>query len=179
MSRRKPPSVKEDVTCNLIPMIDIMFLLLLFFMLSADMTQREFEDVVLPSADQVQESPAEKGEGDEQITTINIFHRPDSATFTCPLYAHDSLCRDASHWLIGVRSAEYTADTIRDQIRIEAEASLEAEVDPEAGKRMSGRKVIIRADHMAPYSDVQKVLQYCGEFGIYKIEVAAAAPTKA
>ena len=178
MSRRKPPGVKEDVTCNLIPMIDIMFLLLLFFMLSADMTQREFEDVVLPSADQVQEAPKDKTAG-EETTTINIYHRPDSATFTCPLYAHGSLCRDPSHWLIGVRSGEYTPDTIRDQIRIEAEASLEAEVDPEAGKRMSGRKVIIRADHMAPYGDVQKILQYCGEFGIYKIEVAAAAPTKA
>ena len=32
MARRKAPSVKEDVTCNLIPMVDIMFLLLLFFL---------------------------------------------------------------------------------------------------------------------------------------------------
>jgi biopolymer transport protein ExbD len=178
MHKRQKAVAEESISPNLIPMIDIMFLLLLFFMLSADMTQREFEDVILPSADQVQEAAKEKGQA-EEITTINIYHRPDSATFTCPLYAHGSLCRDPSHWLIGVRSAEYTPDTIRDQIRIEAEASLEAEVDPEAGKRMSGRKVIIRADHMAPYGDVQKILQYCGEFGIYKIEVAAAAPTKA
>jgi biopolymer transport protein ExbD len=177
MSRRKPPGVKEDVTCNLIPMIDIMFLLLLFFMLSADMTQREFEDVVLPVADKVQEAATERN--GEEMTTVNIYHRPDSATFTCPLYAHGQICRDPSHWLIGVRSQEFTSETIRDQLRVEAEASLEAEVDPVTNKRMSARKIIIRADHMAPYGDVQKILQYCGEFGIYKIEVAAAAPTKA
>src|SRR5262245_30035966 len=164
MSRRKPPTVKEDVTCNLIPMIDIMFLLLLFFMLSADMTQREFEDVVLPSADQVQEG--EKSKNGEEMTTVNIYHRADSATFTCPLYAHGSVCRDPSHWLIGIRSQEFTRDTIREQLKIEAEASLEAEIDPATNKRMSARKVIIRADHLAPYGDVQKVLQYCGEFGI-------------
>ena len=178
MSRRKPPGVKEDVTCNLIPMIDIMFLLLLFFMLSADMTQREFEDVVLPSADQVEEAVKEKETG-EETTTVNIFHRPDSATFTCPLYSHGSLCRDQEHWIIGVRSQEFTRDTIRAQLQIEAEASLEPEPDPETNKRMSARKVIIRADHMAPYGDIQRVMQYCGEFGIYKIEVAAAAPIKA
>ena len=40
MSRFKAQEVEEQVACNLIPMIDIMFLLLLFFMLSAEMTQR-------------------------------------------------------------------------------------------------------------------------------------------
>ena len=49
MSRkRSKPSVKEDVTCNLIPMVDIMFLLLLFFILGADMSQREQADLILP-----------------------------------------------------------------------------------------------------------------------------------
>ena len=53
MARKHGPSVKEDVTANLIPMIDIMFLLLLFFMLGADMSQRELAELVLPLADTV------------------------------------------------------------------------------------------------------------------------------
>ena len=48
----KVPETEESVGCNLIPMIDIMFLMLLFFMLGADMTQRELADVKLPKADQ-------------------------------------------------------------------------------------------------------------------------------
>ena len=44
MSRFKTADVEESVGCNLIPMIDIMFLLLLFFMLGADMSQRDLEE---------------------------------------------------------------------------------------------------------------------------------------
>src|SRR5215510_5958925 len=101
MSRFKSMDVEENVQCNLIPMIDIMFLLLLFFMLSADMTQREFEDIVLPKADQVKEDDNKKGE--ELFTTLNIFHRPDGSDFSCPLYAHGAICRDPSHWMIALR----------------------------------------------------------------------------
>ena len=55
MRKRAKPTVKEDVTCNLIPMVDIMFLLLLFFILGADMTQREQADLVLPTASEIKE----------------------------------------------------------------------------------------------------------------------------
>ena len=40
-------------------MIDIMFLLLLFFMLGADMGQREKEELILPNADKIKDE--EKG----------------------------------------------------------------------------------------------------------------------
>jgi biopolymer transport protein ExbD len=174
---KKPPAIQEDVQCNLIPMIDIMFLLLLFFMLSADMTQREFEEIVLPRADQVKEEDPNKVKG-EEVTVLNIYHRPDSGDFSCPLYAHGATCRDASHWLIAMRGASYTKDTVKERLKADAEATMEPDVDPAAGKRLSARKVMIRADRQAPYGDVQGMIQVCGEVGIYKIEVAAAQPPK-
>src|SRR5688572_9440991 len=70
MSRFKSVDVEENVACNLIPMIDIMFLLLLFFMLSADMSQRVTEDMKIPEADMVKEDPKKK-EGYE-TTTVNL-----------------------------------------------------------------------------------------------------------
>lgn len=173
---KKPPQVKEDVTCNLVPMIDIMFLLLLFFMLSADMTQRQFEDVVLPSASMVQ--TGDDLLGNDQITTVNIFHRPEGGGFSCALYKN-AVCRDVEHWRYAVRSQEFSAQTIREQIRIEAEATMEQDIDPVVKKRMSARKVLIRADSGAPYGDIQRVMLICGEVGVYKIEVAAAEPPKA
>jgi biopolymer transport protein ExbD len=176
MSKRKVPGVQEDVQCNLIPMIDIMFLLLLFFMLSADMGQREFAEVVLPKADQVKEVDKSKGQ-DEYLAILNIFHRPESADFACPLYAHGATCREPSHWLISLRGKEYTRDTIRDQLKIEADEALEETIDKDAGKQLSKRMVTIRADRTAPYGDVQHLIELCGDVGIYKIEVAAAAPT--
>ena len=64
MSRFKSVEAEEQVACNLIPMIDIMFLLLLFFMLSADMTQRDTEDLTLPVANMaylIYSAPADIG----------------------------------------------------------------------------------------------------------------------
>ncbi len=177
MRKRPKPTVKEDVTCNLIPMVDIMFLLLLFFILGADMSQREQADVVLPQADMVQEEPEK--DTTEATTTINIQHRQDSATFSCPLNKQGLVCRDAEHWLIVIRGKEYTWDTVAEQIKIEADASLMDAPDPEAGVILSTRKVIIRADRTASYGDVQRLILMCSQSRIYKIEVAAAKPPAA
>src|SRR5215510_3058419 len=51
------------VNPNLIPMIDIMFLLLLFFMLGADMGHRELETVRLPQAENATKDTKQDKEG--------------------------------------------------------------------------------------------------------------------
>src|SRR5437763_748397 len=51
----KMVTTQESINPNIIPMIDIMFLILLFFMLSADMGNRELEEVILPLANDVKE----------------------------------------------------------------------------------------------------------------------------
>lgn len=172
MSRRKPPALKEDISPNLIPMIDIMFLLLLFFMLGADMTQREFAELMLPNADRIKEDDNTRDEK-EPVTTINVYH---DGQVTCPIAANGGMCREAEHWKWGIRGIDYTKDTIKPQLQLEADESLEPDIDPLAKKRLSARKVMIRADRTAPYGDIQKLIEYAGSAGIYKIEIAAAKP---
>jgi biopolymer transport protein ExbD len=176
MRKRKSPAVQEDVVCNLIPMVDIMFLLLLFFMLSADMTQREMEDLVLPQGDQVKEDPKEADK--DPRTTVNLFHRADSAAFNCPINKRGGVCRNDEHWLIAIRSEEFTLLTVGAKLKELGDDSLEPEPDPLAKKQLSRRKVIIRGDKAAPYGHVQKLIEICGGAGIYKIEVGAALPPK-
>ena len=173
MSKRKPPPLKEDISPNLIPMIDIMFLLLLFFMLGADMGKREMEEVILPLADKIKEDDGKRGP--EPETTINIHHAPD---ITCAVNSNGGVCREQGHWLWSIRGKDYDKDTLKSQMQIEADSDLEAEVDPEAKKRLSRRKVLVRADRTAPYGDIQKVIEICGTTGIYKIAVGAAKPPK-
>ena len=172
--RRSKPTVKEDVTCNLIPMVDIMFLLLLFFILGADMSQREQADVILPQADMIQED--KETDSAEPTTTVNIQHRQESASFSCPLNKQGQVCREADHWLLVIRGREYNWDTVGEQLKAEAAESMEEEKDPEANEFLSKRKVIIRADRTASYGDVQRLIQMCSTAKIYKIEVAAAKP---
>lgn len=175
MARKKPTTVKEDVTCNLIPMVDIMFLLLLFFMLGADMSQREQAELVLPTASEIKEDDKEI-DPNEPRTTVNIQHRQDSSAFSCPTNKAGGICRVDDHWGLVIRGKEYTKLTLKEQLQAEADESLEPDVDPLAGKRLSARKVIIRADRSAPYGDVNKVIEICSGVGIYKIEVGAAVP---
>ncbi len=105
MARRVAPQVKEEVSCNLIAMIDIMFLLLLFFMLGADMSQRELAEVVLPNADMVEEQKKEKSDTDEFRTTVNVAHRPDEGSFNCSVNAKGGVCRELEHWNTGSTSS--------------------------------------------------------------------------
>src|ERR1051326_2119332 len=101
MGRFKVAKVEETITPNLIPMIDIMFLMLLFFMLGADMTQRELADVKLPKADQAKEIPPQKVAG-ETITTINVLHRMSHGNVDCAAYKAGEICRDETHWLYSI-----------------------------------------------------------------------------
>src|SRR5258707_296322 len=176
MHKRQKAVAEESISPNLIPMIDIMFLLLLFFMLSADMSQRELEEVVLPQANQVKDDSKIKI-GDEVTTNINIHHSTPKGV-TCAIYSNGGVCREVAHWLWAIRGHDYTIATIKDQLQVEAQLHMEAVKDGKANKVLSALKILIRAERGAPYGDVQKVIELCGTAGIYKIEVAAAKPTE-
>jgi len=177
MSQRfAAPQAEESVACNLIPMIDIMFLLLLFFMLGADMSQRELEEVALPTADQVKPEDKEK-KGNERIVNVNVFHTHTNAGFTCPVHSGGGICRDMTHWAIAIQSNIFTLDTIKQELKELAELDLEdaQPTDPKA-PRLSKVEIMIRADKNAPYAYIQRIIENCGGVGLYKIAVGAAQP---
>ncbi len=164
--KRVRPMLQEEITPNLIPMIDIMFLLLLFLMLGADMGQREFEDVTLPTASAVKE---DKDRDKLGITIVNVYHRFEAQ---CEKYKEGGICIDRSHWSIGVRGVDYTPQSIGTLIKGEAELAR----DP-TNPALSERKIMIRADQAALYEYVQKVIEACAIAGLYKIEIGAAEKT--
>src|SRR3989442_12800213 len=91
-------TLEEGVSPNLIPMIDIMFLLLLFFMLGADMSQRELTAVILPEASEVQEAKNEREKGAEYLT-LNIHPMRDA---TSEQDAMSPTFRDESNWRFAI-----------------------------------------------------------------------------
>lgn len=177
MSQRfKTPETEESVACNLIPMIDIMFLLLLFFMLGADMSQRELEDVELPKADQVKEDSNVKEDTKIKRSNVNVFHVHNSAGYTCPVKESGAVCRDMTHWAIAILSREYTLETLGPELKELAALDPEEGVVPPGGKPLSSREIMIRADRNAPYGYIQAVIENCAAAGLYKIAVSAARP---
>ena len=166
----QPVSVEEATAVNLVPMVDIMFLMLLFFMLGADMGQRELEAVELPQAVSIK-----KDDGDapkEGRTTINVYH----STRGCPDFAGGGVCRNETHWLVGIRGSDFDVRNEKDLGRLRA--LLVTDGDPGRGEvgGISERAVMIRGDKSAPYGVVQRVMMTCAEAKIYKVESGAAAP---
>ena len=174
MSKHSLPPVKEDISPNVVPMIDIMFLLLLFFMLGADMSQRESVEVKLPIADQIKEDKEQAK--DEPETTVNV--HPDGMA-PAEVFADPRLSRDKKYWKISMRGEEYTIERLKTQLKIEAEEFPEDHVDQQAGKVLSRKKVLIRAERDAPFGLVQKVIETAGAVGMYKVEVAGSKPAAA
>lgn len=175
MHKRKVAQVEDPISPNLIPMIDIMFLLLLFFMLGADMAARESADLLLAETSKAKEIDPTRNQ-DEPESTINIHHDPGAGQ-TCAVY-ENGICRDKAHWKFSISGKSYDREELKKQLQMLAELSPEAAPDPVAKKILSKRKIFIRADRQAPYGDVQKAIEYCGPVGLYKISVVGAMPPK-
>ncbi len=176
-SLSKPVDVEEATSINLVPMVDIMFLMLLFFMLGSDMGQRELEEVTLPLASSIKE---DKGDAPKEgRTTINVYHDLKRGTVCADYDSKDAnvVCRNDEHWKVGIRGHDYNVkvpeqrDKLRGLLKRDSE-----EGKASIGDRVSERLVMIRADGKAPYGAVQHVMNLAAECGIYKIETGAAQP---
>jgi biopolymer transport protein ExbD len=171
----KEIKVQEEISPNLIPMIDIMFLLLLFFMLNADMSQRELEELTPPVA-------RHSMKDDPKLTpdriTVNIHH---DVEVDCPPYKNGEVCRNDLHWRISVSGTKYSFD--KDGMtrlgQTLANLGKARNPNPSDPKSVSERTLIIRADRTAPYGYVQKVLEQASLGRIYKVEVGAGLPKDA
>jgi len=166
--------VDQDVAPNLVPMVDIMFLLLLFFMLNADMSQRELEELTPPVAN----SAAEDKKGDGERITLNVHHLTEAQGVDCPMSKTGQVCREEGHWRISVygRAYEYNVDGQKRLIQSLTELARPFIPKPNDPNCPSERAMIIRADHHAPYGYVQKAMEAAAGAKIYKISVGAGIP---
>jgi biopolymer transport protein ExbD len=167
----KKVAIQEELSPNLIPMVDIMFLLLLFFMLGADMGQRELEEVMLPKAMSVKEDKETKGKTSDRLT-LNVYHRYANEV-KCAAYAAQQVCRVNEHWRVGVKGKDVSQpERLGAMLKKEADLERTDKAHPE----ISERKVMIRADLSSPFDLVQRTMNACAKVGIYKIECGAARP---
>lgn len=164
----KEIKVQEEVSANLVPMIDIMFLLLLFFMLNADMSQRDLEDMKPPVANKADQDKPEENSG---RITVNVHHNSaDCGQYSAP----GEICVNKTHWFISVQGNRYAlteSDLAALQKRLSALADANR-VKPGDKTSKSERFVLIRGDHLAPYEHIQRSLERIAGAGLYKTQVA-------
>ncbi len=171
MGKFAPPAVEESVSVNVVPLVDIMFLLLLFLMIGGDMSHRESTVLQLPQADKARESNPDLG--DQRYVIVNVHTKHDSMDRGDPAYG---LKENWQYAIAGIEYPDYFS--LLDRLKVVAETKLEDK--PIEGskppKYLSAVLVTLRADKDAPYGLIQDAMTACAEAGLYKIEVGAAKP---
>lgn len=149
---RKKHSEGTEVTMDMTPMIDVVFLMIIFFMIVSDMSQQDLAELVLPKAEMAQDDETEEGR-----MIINIVR---DGTLEIKRVAYNSL--DDSVAQSAVRG--YLANAVA-----------LGEMDPDF-PTLSARSLLIRADKETKFKEVQKLMRIAAEdgIGIYKIDLAAA-----
>jgi biopolymer transport protein ExbD len=174
MSKKAAATVEESVAVNVVPLVDIMFLLLLFLMIGGDMSHRESTELMLPQAEMAKD--ADREAGNDRYAVINIHPVKDAlsdADRSAPWY------REKKNWQFAISGVEYPDYwSLVDQLKVVGETQKEDTPIPGTNppKFLSSVKISIRADKDSPYAMIQEAMQACAEAGLYKIEVGAAKP---
>jgi biopolymer transport protein ExbD len=135
------------------PMIDVVFNLLIFFMVISDLTQREMESLALPYAEEaVEEQPARRPER----VTVNVAK------------AGDWVETGRVRVMIGGR--EYDWQQLKEYLYVAAQRGMAAPGKP------SEVPVLIRCDREIRWREVQWVMQACADSAIrmYRLEFATS-----
>ena len=135
---------------DMTPMIDVVFQLIIFFMLVTDLTQQDLADLTLPVAQMAAEDETEEGQ-----KTINI---QKSGNIIIKRVSYSNL--DDPNTIIAMRT--YLANEL---------AKGKNEEDG-----TSERALLIRADENTEFKYIQRIMEICGKQGIqiWKLELGAA-----
>ena len=161
MARKSRLSIDPLPGMDLTPMIDIVFNLIIFFMIVSELSNLDVEQIELPFADRA-EKVKPSGRVEDKILQVNVL---DTG-------------------LIKVRQKPYTADPQQKQSArfgwlgdlLQAEAAGYEREPPEPGNpnvHPSKLRINIRSDKRAPFKHVQQVFDLCIKEGIYKTSLGA------
>jgi biopolymer transport protein ExbD len=149
------PEAEIDMT----PMIDVTFLLIVFFMVVSDLSALDIAQLTLPFADQASVTKEMDPENNPMLI-VNVI-------------------KDGAVEISGQRYTTKTeskgqSTSLKDYLKIEAEAAAREPAPADnPGLRASKLRVLIRADRDTPFKNVQAVFDACQKNGIYKTALGA------
>jgi biopolymer transport protein ExbD len=148
---------ETEMEMDMTPMIDVVFLLIIFFMIITDLTQQDLEDLELPVAISATE---DKPDPDEKRPIFNIKHTGSIIVRKEPLYSPE------------------THDGLKDpMVDVKKKLAIIAKNMPRKDDLPDGH-LMIRGDRSVPFKYVQQVMQECAQKGIqiWKVQLAASMP---
>lgn len=149
----KKKRLELDLGLNMTPMIDIVFQLLIFFMVVTELATLDLERLTLPYAEKTDTCKKSSG---ATLITVNVTRETD-----------------VKKSLIRIKKQTYTQARLEEFFKFEASIGdmVPNEFDP--SKKVSVIEVLIRADRDATYEGVQRVFDACQKAAIWKTMVAS------
>ena len=157
---------ETEMLMDMTPMIDVVFLLIIFFMIITDLTQQDLEELELPVA---QHATEDKPDPEEWRPIINI-------QFDGRMIVKREVYYDPE--VDGLAADPYFR--IKEWLAFAAERMEKAHMDLEAGTgpMIPDEPLLLRADQSTPFKHIQKILEFCGQEGIsiWRIQLACKVP---
>ncbi len=192
----KKDSAKVDVEIDMTPMIDLVFLMIIFFIVVNDMSKKELEELKLPIA-----TEAGKDVPPPSRPILNVRWYPPGGV---PDYVQKQYARfyqlqipSDIEWCDVVWKSQVLyhpmwdpqgrvdpirktrADTwwkLSDIMKDVFVAGMPMEMDEKLGIELPDDPILIRADRNTPFKYVQKIMEVCTRDGIkiWKVQLAAS-----
>jgi biopolymer transport protein ExbD len=158
---------EQEMEMNMTPMIDVVFLLIIFFMVITDLTQQDLEELKLPTAENAQ---PDKPKPDEFRPVVNI--KQDGSIWVKRKELYDPENPDDYKMV-----REYLSDVAKMMEREKFDGTATTRNDPNS---IPGEALLVRADQFSAFKHTQKVMEQCGYKGIqiWKLQLAASEAEK-
>ena len=157
---------ETDMELNMTSMIDVVFLLIIFFMIITDLTQQDLEELELPTA---MHAVPDKPKPDEWRPIVNIPY--DGRMVVKRETYYDPEVDDAS-------PKPYAK--MEEWLALASGKMEKAHFNKEAGTgpMIPDEFLLIRADQVTSFKHIQKLMESCGKKGIeiWKVQLAASEP---
>ena len=154
---------QEESKADMTPMIDVVFLLIIFFMIITDLTQQELEDVDLPMAEHAK---PDNPDPEEWRPIINVTYRGEmiikkKVQYDPEINTGQNKFADLRTWLLAASQ------------RMKKEP-----LSPGSAKMVPSEPILIRADMTTPFKYVQDIMAQCGDqvISIWKLQLAVSTP---
>ena len=144
---------------NVTPMIDVVFLLIIFFMVITDMSQKDLEDLSLPVAmSATPDRPTDRPRPVLNISLDGTVRVRGKVVYSPEWPAHRGGMRDLEAFL--------------------ADQAARMETVVENGVELPADPILVRADQNAPFKIVQEIMESCAKKGISirYVELAVSEP---
>jgi biopolymer transport protein ExbD len=142
-----------DLGLNMTPMIDIVFQLIIFFMVVTELATLDLERLNLPYASQT-DTETEISPGETWVT-INVTRETDENPSE-----------------VKIKRRRYTQAELEEFLSFEAKMAGQDPNEFAPEKMISRLFVLVRADREARYEAIERVMQACQKNGIWKTSVA-------